>query len=268
MAHEPHTDKHIMITGGASGIGKLMAIEAASRGISVTVWDLDGQGAAAVADEIVARGGSAHSYGVDVTDVAAVRQAAQLTGPVDVVVNNAGIVTGKHLLAASEEQIRRTYDVNVLAAYWVTRAFLPDMLKRNSGMIVTVASAAGLVGVVKQTDYAASKFAAFGFAESLRAELRAQHSRVRSLVVCPYYIDTGMFAGVRTKFPALLPILRPEDVAAKVLDAIEKGRKQLILPPFVRLIPVVRALGPTAFDALMDFFGVNRTMDYFTGRSR
>ncbi|MGO1228309.1 MAG: SDR family NAD(P)-dependent oxidoreductase [Brachybacterium sp.] len=86
----------------------------------------------------------------------------------------------------------------------MTRAFLPGMLEREHG---TIASAAGLAGVARQTDYSASKWAAVGFTESLRAELRADSSAVGTFVMCPFDIDTDMFEGASTKFPRLLPIL-------------------------------------------------------------
>jgi all-trans-retinol dehydrogenase (NAD+) len=126
------------------------------------------------------------------------RIADQVRGEVGdpiVVVNNAGVVSGQHLIDLAPEQIERTFAVNVLALYWVTKAFLPAMLANGEGHVVTVASAAGLIGVAKQTDYSASKHAAVGFDESLRMELRRMGSRLRTTVVCPYYIDTGMFEG-------------------------------------------------------------------------
>ncbi|MFP5313556.1 MAG: SDR family NAD(P)-dependent oxidoreductase, partial [Actinomycetes bacterium] len=141
------------------------------------------------------------------------------------------------------------------------------MAERGRGTVVTIASAAALVGVARQTDYSASKFAAFGFNESLRAELRAGNADVNTLVVCPYYIDTGMFDGVQTRWPRLLPILQEEDVAAKVLDAVEAGRRKLVLPPLVNVLPALRILPVGVFDGLMDVLGVNRTMDNFTGRT-
>lgn len=256
----------VLITGGGSGIGRLMALGAARRDARVIVWDLNAVAAHNVRDEIRGTGGRAESAAVDVSDRGAVAAAAVEAGPVDVLVNNAGVVTGKRLLDATDEQIERTFGVNVLPLYWVTRAFLRGMISRRHGTVVTVASAAGLVGVANQTDYSASKFAAIGFAESLRAELAKDHTGVTSLVICPYYISTGMFDGVRTRFPLLLPIMTPEHVATKVLDSIEAGRQQLILPPFVRVLPVMRILPPRAFDAVVNFFGVNNTMDYFVGR--
>src|SRR5690606_33989585 len=129
-----------------------------------------------------------------------------------------------------------------------------------------VASAAGLVGVARQTDYSASKWAAVGFTESLRGELRSSGSPVRTLVVCPYYIDTGMFAGVATRVPLLLPILREGKVAATVLDGVGRGRQQIMLPPLVRIMPALRLLPVPAFDAVLDLFGINQGMDHFAGR--
>ncbi|MDQ0147646.1 SDR family oxidoreductase [Pseudarthrobacter niigatensis] len=257
----------LLVTGGGSGLGRRMALGAARRGSRVVIWDVDAAAGAAVCDEIRAAGGQADAQYVDVTDRDAVKAAAAEAGTVDVVVNNAGVVSGQRLLDATEDAIERTMNVNVLALYWVTRAFLGGMVERRRGTVVTVASAAGLVGVARQTDYSASKFAAVGFNESLRAELRADRADVNTLVVCPFYINTGMFDGVRTRWPLLLPILEEEDVAARVLDAIEAGHRKLVLPPLVNLLPVLRVLPVGVFDRLMDVLGVNRTMDHFTGRA-
>jgi all-trans-retinol dehydrogenase (NAD+) len=256
----------VLVTGGGSGLGRRMALEAARRGARVLIWDISADGGADVCDEIRSAGGVAEAQAVNVADRDSVKEAAAAAGPVDVLINNAGVVTGRLLLDAADEDIQRTFNVNVMALYWVTRAFLPGMVDRGRGTVVTIASAAGLVGVARQTDYSASKFAAFGFNESLRAELRAGRTGVNTLVVCPYYIDTGMFDGVRTRFPQLLPILKEEVVAAKVLDGIENGRRKLVLPPLVNLVPAARLLPVGAFDRLMDVLGINRTMDRFTGR--
>lgn len=265
MAKNPLEGQRILITGGSRGIGKLMAIEAARRGAAVVIWNRNAAAGEAVCEQIRSEGGQAQSYVVDVSDQEAVAAAAKETGPVDVVVNGAGVVGGKRLMDASDDQIRRTFDVNVLALYWVTKAFLGDMVARNRGTVVTVASAAGIVGVAGQTDYSASKFAAFGFAESLRHELADDAPGVTSLLVCPYFVDTGMFDGVQTRFPRILPILDPQDVANRILDAIEARKEQLILPPFVRVTPLARILPVKAFDAVVNFLGINHSMDHFVG---
>lgn len=261
------TGARVLITGAGSGIGRRMALEAASRGAEVVIWDLHGAAAEATAVQVRDMGGTATAAVVDVTDAAAVARAADAAGPVDVLINNAGVVTGARLLEATEQQIRRTFEVNTLALYWTTRAFLPGMIERGRGRVVTIASAAGLVGVARQTDYAASKWAAIGFTESLRAELRRDGLPVSTLYVAPYYIDTGMFEGVTTKFPLLLPILQEREVARRVIQAVESGAQRLIMPPFAAVVPVLRVLPVVAMDAVTDFFGINQTMDDFTGRA-
>lgn len=263
----PFAGSHVLITGGGNGIGRLMALGAAERGARVTIWDVSEDRGREVRDEIRSRGGVAEATTVDITDRDAVDRASIDAGAVDILVNNAGVVTGKRLLDADPDAIRRTFEVNTLSLYWTTRAFLGGMVARDRGTVVMIASAAGLVGVARQTDYSASKFAAFGFTESLRAELATERSRVGTLVVCPYYINTGMFAGVKTRFPWLLPILDEQVVATRILDAIERGTRQLMLPRLVRLIPGVRMLPVPAFDAVLNALGINKTMDHFRGRT-
>ncbi|GGC87840.1 putative short chain dehydrogenase/reductase [Tersicoccus solisilvae] len=272
MARGQHLDgARVLITGGGSGIGRRMAIEAARRGAHVILWDLSASAAESVCAEITAAGGTAGHHAVDVADRDAVTAAAATViaeiGGVDVVINNAGVVSGSRLLDTPETSIERTFDVNVLALFWVTRAFLPGMIDRRRGTVVTIASAAGLVGVARQTDYSASKWAAIGFTESLRSELRSDGHPVSTLTVCPYYVDTGMFAGVTTRFPRLLPILKEDDVARRTVEAIERGREQLIMPPLAAVMPGIRLLPVPLVDKVTDFFGINRTMDHFTGRT-
>lgn len=262
----------VLITGGASGIGKEMAIGAANRGAKhVIIWDIDNASAEAVAGEIRSFGGGASAYRVDLTDPDDVTAVGERTltdhGRVDILINNAGIVSGKTFLDLTEDDIRRTFDLNVLSLYRAVRVVLPGMIERRRGSITTIASAAGLIGVSKQTDYSASKFAATGFMESLRAELRHEGTPLHTLIVQPYYVDTGMFDGVKTRFPRLLPILHVEDVAAKILDSIESGRQSLVMPPFAAAIKLLKALPVPILDRLTDFFGINSTMDEFRGRA-
>jgi all-trans-retinol dehydrogenase (NAD+) len=140
------------------------------------------------------------------------------------------------------------------------------MIRRGRGHIVTIASAAGLVGVARQADYSASKHAAVGFDESLRAELRRAAPFVKTTVVCPYYIDTGMFTGVKSRFPRLLPILHEQKVADRVLRAIRRNERRVLMPPLVRLLPAMRLLPAPLFDRVVDLFGLNSGMEGFTGR--
>ena len=120
-------------------------------------------------------------------------------GDVDILVNNAGIVTGKKFLDATDGAIEKTFQVNTLAHFWLGKAFLPSMIDKNHGHVVTIASMAGIFGMAGLCDYCASKYAAVGFDESLRNELVAMaKDGIHTTVVCPYFINTGMFDGVQT----------------------------------------------------------------------
>ena len=261
--------KNVLITGAASGIGRLMAIRIAARGARLILWDLDGARLDALRAELTAQGASVRIYVCDLAQRDAIQGTAALVlrdcGPVDVLINNAGIVNGRWLLDSSDDEIERTFRVNTLALFSTTRAFLPGMLERGAGHLVNIASAAGLAGVPRLADYSASKFAVVGFDESLRLELRRRRSRIVTTIVCPYFIDTGMFRGVTTRFSWLLPILTPDEVAQRIVRAIETDRRRLLMPRFLLAALLVRALPPRAFDAVMAFFGITRSMDGFTG---
>jgi all-trans-retinol dehydrogenase (NAD+) len=262
--------KNVLITGGASGIGRRMAGEFAQLGARVILWDINSAKMDQTVQEIKKAGGEAQGYLCDVGNAETVSQIAESVqhdvGRVDVLVNNAGIVSGNEFLKLTETQIRKTFDINVLSLFWVTRAFLPRMVQDNSGHIVTIASAAGYVGVAKLSDYSASKWAAVGFDESLRAELKQFAPKVMTTVVCPYYIDTGMFKGVKTRFSFLLPILKEEKVAHAIVRAVLKNSRRLATPPMVHLVPLMRILPVFWLDFLANLFGINQSMKHFEGR--
>lgn len=262
--------RNVLITGAASGIGRLMALKAAAKGANLVLWDIDETGLAKLVAEIRANSGKAFSYRCDVSrhqDVYRVAEQVRTdVGMVDVLINNAGVISGKLLLECSDEQIRRTMDVNTMAHFWTVRAFLPDMIRASRGHIVTIASAGGIIGVSRMVDYCASKFAAFGFDEALRMEIRKNRWRVKTTVVCPFYINTGMFAGVRSRFPWLLPILDEDLVAERIIHAIQFNKKRLLLPLTVYSVWLLRLLPVMLFDWIATFLGLNTSMDDFRGR--
>lgn len=261
--------KRALITGAASGIGRMLATQLAEAGASLVLWDIDTDGLERAATELQDAGYEVATSVCDLTRRDDIAAAASKTlagvGPVDILVNNAGIVSGKSLLELADEEIERTFQVNTLALFWTVRAFLPQMLERNSGHVVTIASAAGIAGTARLTDYCSSKFAAVGFDESLRLELKKSGSSVMTTVVCPFFIDTGMFEGVKTRFSWLLPILQPDDVVDRIMRAIRKDRRRLVMPWFVYTGWPTRLLPVAWFDVLMDFFGISRSMDEFRG---
>ncbi|XP_068236727.1 epidermal retinol dehydrogenase 2-like [Palaemon carinicauda] len=139
------------------------------------------------------------------------------------------------------------------------------MMASNKGHVVTVASLAGLAGVNKLVDYCASKFAAVGFDESLKLELMVNgYNGVNTTAICPYYINTGMFDGVRSK---LIPILSPEYVASEAVDGILLNKQMVILPGFCRLLIILKLILPLKGGYMMyKACGGHMTMEDFKGR--
>lgn len=273
--------RRVLVTGGGRGMGLLIARGAAARGARVALWDRDADALDAAAGDFSPTAGDISPAGgasasevwrqvVDVSDRRQVEKAAAALasgfGEVEILVNNAGVVSGKAFADLTPEEVERTLAVNAAALFWLTRAFLPPMIRRGEGHLVTMASAAGLIGVPGLSDYCASKFAAVGFHESLRAELRRIAPGVRATLVCPFFVDTGMFAGVRTRFPRLLPILRPETVAAATIRAVERDRAVVVRPRFVHSLKLLRLLPGGWLDPLAAFFGIHAAMDTFEGR--
>ena len=263
-------NKLILITGGASGIGRIMAFEFARRGARAAVWDMNAAALTALETEAAAEGHAFITAVCDISERKAVYRAAEELiakhGPVDILINNAGVVSAETLLEIKDEHIERTFNVNVLPLFWTAKAFLPAMLERNSGQIVTIASAGGLIGVRGLVDYCAGKFAAVGFDESLRMELGRLKSAVRTSIICPFFIDTGMFKGVKTRIPLLLPIMSSERAARRIVAAILRNKKRYLMPRFVYSVLFLRLFPPAIIDAVAGFFGINHAMDEFSGR--
>lgn len=265
------SNQRVLITGGASGLGRALALEAARRGAKhIVLWDLSREGLAETASAIRSPT-TVSTQVVDVSSPDKVARAGKTTlkdhGAIDILIHSAGVVSGKRFDEVTPDDVDRTFRVNVFSLYWVTQAFLPAMRENNHGRIVTIASAAGLIGPARQTDYSASKHAAVGFMESLRSELRQERSPVTTLTICPFYVKTGMFEGVESRNP-LLPLLEVPETVTRMADAIESSRVELLLPRMVGAVRLVRLLPARWVDVVADLFGINHTMDHFTGRIR
>lgn len=269
--------KWILITGAAMGIGKEMAMRFAEEGAHLVLWDINQALLQQTKEEIEghAEGALVHAYACDVTDRAAVHSLAEKVGEelgeshVEILINNAGVVSGKQLLDLSESDVRRTFDVNVLAHFWTVQAFLPTMLERNCGQIVSIASTCGIFGAVGLSDYCSSKHAVMGFHESMRLEIRRKKKTgVSATVICPNKINTGMFDGAEQNLQWLVPVLEPGEVADAVVTAVKKKTPQRILPWQVEIgAGIASGILPLPLkDFGMDVFGVSTGMDTFTGR--
>ena len=262
-------ERTILITGGASGIGRIMGRMALQRGAKkVVVWDINEDNIAATESELKAYG-KVKGYKVDVANTEMVKQTFALTtkecGDVDILINSAGIITGNKTFAEQTQQdIDRTMAINATAPMTIALQALPPMLERNVGHICNIASAAGFIANPKMSIYAASKWAVIGWSDSLRVELQEAKSNVHVTTIAPYYINTGMFDGVRSR---IIPILKPEWVAKKILNAIEKNRKISSWPLGYHLIRTLQALLPLrALDLLCKVLGIYNALDHFKGR--
>jgi len=265
----------ILVTGAGSGLGRLLSEKLALRhNAKVVCVDVNASENAKTADNINKSKGSAFAYTCDLTDQDDVEALAQSVrtnvGEVTILVNNAGVVTGKKFLESTNKMNRLTMAVNTESHFWTVKAFLPAMMKKNHGHVVTVASGAGLVGIHKLADYCASKFGAVGFAESLMAEMYTEgKDGVKSTLVCPYFISTGMFDGVTSRIPAILPILTPDYVTDKIIDAMLNNQEVLLMPRSLYLLVVVKGFLPVkAIQEIMTFLGAGDMMTHFTGRDK
>lgn len=264
----------ILITGGASGIGRLLGLISIRKGASaVIVWDINPVSIAKVKQEFEQEAkGSTQIFSavVDVSDNARVRdayaEAVNQAGRVDIVVNCAGIVTSNKLFSDNTpEEVERTIRINTIAPMYVALAAIGDMVKRDSGHICNIASAAGMLSNPRMSAYAASKWGVIGWSDSVRVELSEMKSKVRITTIAPYYINTGMFDGVTSK---IFPILDPEKTAEKIIRAIERNVDFKGIPFPFHFIRFWQGVLPTRFFDWFfgQVFGIYHTMDHFTGR--
>lgn len=264
-------EKTVLITGGCSGIGKIMARKSLERGASrVIIIDVNDAAFPGLKDEWKALSGEIISLQADLSDVEQIKDVSakikHMYGIPDILVNNAGIVTGKYFYEHSHDNISLSMAVNADAMMHLTLEFLPGMIERNSGSIGNICSLAGLIGNTKMAVYVASKWAAVGWSDSLRLEMQLLGKDVKVTTIMPYYINTGMFDGVRS---GLIPILKPEPSAEKFMRAIEKEKKLFTTPVPYWFIRLSQGLLPLpAFDFVMkNIFGVYDTMKEFKGRT-
>lgn len=261
---------NVLITGGASGIGKIMGRMALEKGASsLMIWDINPQNISTAVKELSLYG-KVKGYIVDVSKNELVTEGYNKIvneyGPVDILINCAGIVTGNKTFGQmSPEEMVRTMNINTLAPMFVTRAMLPDMISRNRGHICNIASAGGMLSNPKMSVYAASKWAAIGWSDSVRIELQEMKSSVHVTTVAPYYINTGMFNGVKSR---IIPILKPEYVAKRIIRSIERNKTFRGIPFGFHFIRFWQFLLPTR---LFDWFfgevmGIYHAMDDFEGR--
>ncbi|MEU8897573.1 SDR family NAD(P)-dependent oxidoreductase [Nocardia sp. NPDC048505] len=274
MKLESVAGKKVLVTGAAMGLGKLFAERAVREGAAaVVLWDVNEIALKAAAAELSGRGTAVHQHVVDVADQAAVAAAAAVVraeaGDIDILVNNAGIVRGNSYFWETENRadIDKTMAINALAPMYVTLEFLPAMVRgTGTARVLTIASSAGLVANPRMSVYAASKWAALGWSDSVRLELeQAGHDHVKVTTVCPTYINTGMFDGAKGFW--FTPILDQDEVVDTSWREMKQGNPLVILPWTSRLNKALSGILPIKLrDVFLSTVGVYNSMEKFTGR--
>ncbi len=257
MARRDFYGRVVAITGAAGGLGRALCHAFGRRGARVAALDRDEQGLAALARELKAAGVLAQVVTCDVTQLESCRAAlASVTEGIDVLVNNAGISHRSAFASTDPEVIRRVMEVNLFGALHCTHCALPALLARR-GLVIAISSVAGFAPLVARTGYAASKHALHGLFDTLRAELAPQGVGV--LIVCPSFIRTGIAAahlagdGQAARHPRAVAgdMLDPAEVAARIVDAAERGRRLLLVGRVAWTSYWVSRLAPALYARLM-----------------
>ena len=260
-----------IVTGASRGIGVHIARALAKQGVNLSLAARSETELESVRTEVAALGVTAIATKCDVTNADDRARLIERTetelGPVDLLINNAGIETAAHFDKATPDDLVQTLEVNLLAAMLLTRSVLPGMLRRQRGHIVNIASGAGKVGVPFAVAYATSKHGLVGLTNSLRCEYLG--NPVGFSVVCPGFVnDTGMYArweAEGAKAPKIVGRSSPERVAHAVVNCIHKNRGEVLVnrPPLRPLI-VLFNVAPRVMPRLMKVFGYTRTFERVT----
>ncbi|WP_156690045.1 SDR family NAD(P)-dependent oxidoreductase [Mycobacterium sp. Marseille-P9652] len=263
---------NVLVTGAAMGLGKLFAANAVKEGAAtVVLWDANETALKETAAELEAAGGNVRVETVDVTSQERVAEAAERVradvGTIHVLFNNAGIVRGNgYFWENNPRDFMLTMEVNSIGPMLVAREFVPAMIASSTECrLINIASSAGLNAIPRMAAYAASKWAAIGFSDSLRLELeQAGHDHVKVTTVCPTYINTGMFEGA--KGILFTPMLEQEDVVDRTWTAMLVGKPFVVMPWTSKLNKVLSAVFPVRLrDVYLRRVGVYNSMDEFTG---
>lgn len=266
-------NSNVLITGGAQGIGKLLGEKCLREGAkNLIIWDINLVNIDQTIADFNHKGyNNVQAFRVDVSDNNEIEKAATEIlleiGNVDILFNNAGIVVGKMFWEHTAQDIDRTIQINVNGVMHTTRVFIREMINQKRGHIINIASASSLISNKKMSAYLASKWAVKGWSESLGKEFESLEGDLHVTTVCPSYINTGMFKGV--KAPFLLPLLEPDDITNQIIRAVKKNQKLLLAPDALKIIPFLKGVLPVSlFDIAAEFLGVYDSMSDFEGRDR
>jgi len=228
---KPLTDKIVLITGASRGLGVDMARAFAKQGARLALAARSGSELEKVRAELESQGAKAIAVPADVGDLASLRALVKETeaslGPIDVLVNNAGIEEVCDFESMDFEYMEQMLSVNVLGLLWLTRLVVPSMIARRSGHVCNIASLAGVTPVPHNAVYATTKHAVYGFSRTLRVEL-AEHG-VEVSVVCPGFVEGGMFLRWGRTPPKVAGWVTSQQVADAVIKAVTQNKGEILV---------------------------------------
>jgi short-subunit dehydrogenase len=242
----------VLITGASRGIGMATAKAMARKGARVILLARTQTTLEKVVADISVHGGEAKAYPVDLADAEAVEQVAKKIkadiGTPDIIINNAGGGRWLFVEETPPAEAVAMMAVPYFAAFFITRAFLPDMLKRNSGHIVNITSVASRIVWPGATAYITARWAMRGFTEALRADLHGTAIGVTLIAsgkVSTEYFDRNPGSEERIpKIGRLVPTLTPEQVADAIVQGVERNRREIVMPFMMKLFYLQHALCP------------------------
>lgn len=260
------SSKLILITGASSGIGAETAKLFAQKGARVVLLARNEQNLQKIADEISSAGGKALVYPCDVTDYEAVDEMAKWVkkeaGVPDIIFNNAGSGVWKFIEETTNEEAIDMIKAPYLAAFFVTKAFMPEMLKRNSGNIVNMASYPGFMPMAGATAYIASRTAMVGFYKALRADF--YHTKLKSTLVYFAKVDSTYWEnnpGSEERIPKaqkLIRVITPQQAAEKIVSGVAKEKSKIRAPFMMVFIDFLTYWTPFITRFIMDQTGYRR----------
>ncbi|XP_035793293.1 17-beta-hydroxysteroid dehydrogenase 13-like [Anopheles albimanus] len=236
----------VLVTGGANGLGRDICLQLATAGCHIAVVDLDETNGKQTSADIRQLGVKAHFFKADVSSYEAVvalrTEVSEKLGPVDILINNAGVLPLMSLREGTPSDLKKVIEINLLSHVWMLRTFLNDMIERKRGHIVAIASIASFLPLERMITYAASKYGVRGLMDALANELRVEglHDVIQTTTAYPCFIKTRhslMEALARMGIKHRVPIMESHVVARAIVGGILYNKSRVFIP---------KAFGPFA----------------------
>uniref|UniRef100_A0A0A9XJ93 Epidermal retinol dehydrogenase 2 n=1 Tax=Lygus hesperus TaxID=30085 RepID=A0A0A9XJ93_LYGHE len=248
--------EHVLVTGAARGLGREICLRLVKEGCRISAVDvLQDKVVETVAMCNALRPNCAAAYVYDITDKKQIEAMVSDLDPVDILINNAGIVSSASILEVSEQSIQRMFDVNVMSHFWTIRAFLPGMIERGKGHICATASAAAFTQAENIAPYTATKYAVTGLMLCLREEFRRAHPEIKITTLHPFFITPAASSPEHWTVNSRLPDVTAVQSANFMIDGIKKEKVTVTVPTHLYyLLQLLRWLPTPAGETWRDIF--------------